>query len=846
MFKKNQLTQLGKWVITSQRKESSPLIGFLPLFESMTYDLEKDMGLTPSLNSLVEFRNGSVKMATVESVWENIGDFAVSNLSNLDVINKTIKGLEDQTVELNSLGSLIKESNLSFVSNLEINSLFLDILSGLKKFIRFTNLINASDFYHGSFTKYLLELLHIDIEQNQFTNMSAHEVYSFLTSPSKLAWIQEEREDLLEILIEEDLQGKSIYTLSDSLYYKLVRHLEKYFWLEYEQEGECCSIKYFHTALINLSESISNAKEELRKVKNQRLSLIQDKKDILEILNLSPITKRLFEVAEKFVYWKLHMREVKVRFYCCSETLFLELGKRFDLSRKEFRHLSPAEISAWLLHGSVVKKTTLQDRIEYSVWHFHQGKYEIYTGQVASDLFSIVSEDEFEQTIKSLNGVCAYRGKVIGRVRQVIDSKSMKQFRSGEILVAYMTDVSVVPAMKIAGAIVTDVGGVTCHASIISREFKVPCVIGTRIGTKLLKDGYLVEVDAENGSIEILSKNLFQDEEVSDLQNEKLQGLNIYSRLSLNTPSLFGSYVITLGSPDSEKAVITGGKGSSLGNSIQSKLPVPPGFCITSDVFKKIFWGTSTSRDINNILDKMLESDDITSLSSEIQDIVTNITFPKDLEEVILGYFQRLKAPCVAVRSSAIGEDSVESSWAGQLESFLNTTVEDLIPNIKKCWASIFSERALVYRQYQECEGDFDMAVVVQKMVNSRISGTAFSKHPVSGCETSVLIESCLGLGETLVLGQAIPTTYIIEKESFKQVSYSLGEQETLLRRSISGFGNEKVVVSKNEKHLTKLEAVKISQLVTTIENIYGFPVDVEWAFEDNQLYLLQVRPITT
>lgn len=211
--------------------------------------------------------------------------------------------------------------------------------------------------------------------------------------------------------------------------------------------------------------------------------------------------------------------------------------------------------------------------------------------------------------------------------------------------------------------------------------------------------------------------------------------------------------------------------------------------------------------------------------------------------------FSRLGSRFVAVRSSATHEDSGFASWAGQLESFLNTAEHDLLINIKRCWASLFSDRAILYRVHcGRSAGDIAAAVVVQSMVNSRISGTAFSAHPVTGDAESVLIESCIGLGETLVLGKETPSSFLVEKSTLAIRSKEIVEQKTALRRRSLGDGNEWYALSGMEacKALTDAEAIEVATLVVSIESEFGFHVDVEWAYESDMLYLLQSRPITT
>jgi pyruvate,water dikinase len=231
--------------------------------------------------------------------------------------------------------------------------------------------------------------------------------------------------------------------------------------------------------------------------------------------------------------------------------------------------------------------------------------------------------------------------------------------------------------------------------------------------------------------------------------------------------------------------------------------------------------------------------------------IVTAIVetqLPSDIERDIDAAYSMLGSSHVAVRSSAPSEDSAGASWAGQLESYMNTAHQDLGINVRRCWASVFSERAMTYRQHCGMNtGSPETAVVIQRMVDSRISGTAFSAHPVTRDPTVVFIECCAGLGETLVLGMATPSSYVVDKNTGVLVRRTRGDQGTGLRRAAAGGGNETfgLTPGTDAALLSDRELEELVAVVLRIERLVGFHVDVEWAFEDSKLYILQSRPVT-
>lgn len=470
----------------------------------------------------------------------------------------------------------------------------------------------------------------------------------------------------------------------------------------------------------------------------------------------------------------------------------------------------------------------------------------VYEGQNARDVFSIVRQESVLAT-DSVKGVCAFPGLVDGVVQQVLDVDDGDRFLRGSVLVAYMTDVGVVSAMKKASAIVTDVGGVTCHASIIAREFGIPCLIGTKIATKVLLDGYTVRVNATDGFSTVLSREVTPNQKaVTDVSED--EDLIVHdSQIPMVRPVCKeDEYIRSLEGILSGDVRIAGGKGASLGQLLQFNLPVPKGFVILTAAFEEAFFGTEQGARINRLLLEIFDQRSLRRISKVIQQLIIDMEIPSHIESQITASFEELPFDYVAVRSSATSEDSATASWAGQLDSFLNTTHDDLLLNVRQCWASLFSERAISYRIHcGSNSGNMSTAVVVQGMIDSRISGTAFSVHPVTGQSDSVLIESCIGLGETLVLGREMPTTFIVGKDNLAISYKDVSQQQNGLRRSSGGVGNELFLVDSTMKPLSDAEAQEIARLVMDVEQKFGFPVDVEWAYEGDELYLLQSRPIT-
>lgn len=297
--------------------------------------------------------------------------------------------------------------------------------------------------------------------------------------------------------------------------------------------------------------------------------------------------------------------------------------------------------------------------------------------------------------------------------------------------------------------------------------------------------------------------------------------------------------------------LLAGGKGASLGEMTNAKVPVPPGFVILSATFERFLEETDLNVEIEAILDSVNheEMHTVEHASEKIEALILGAVIPRDIAEEIQKFFERLDSKYVAVRSSATAEDSTSAAWAGQLESYLNTTEENLLENVKKCWASLFTPRAIFYRFEKDLhEQKISVAVVVQKMIESEKSGIAFSVHPVTQDRNQLIIEAGFGLGEAIVGGEITPDSYVVEKEPRRIIDININTQTKGLYRSKKG-GNEWVAISEpkaSSQVLNEKQIFELSEIILKIEDHYGFPCDIEWAIENDTLHIVQSRPITT
>ncbi len=302
---------------------------------------------------------------------------------------------------------------------------------------------------------------------------------------------------------------------------------------------------------------------------------------------------------------------------------------------------------------------------------------------------------------------------------------------------------------------------------------------------------------------------------------------------------------------DKSDVGLAGGKGASLGEMTQAGIPVPPGFVVLSASFEKFIEETGLVADIDAILDSVNheEISTVENASEKIRGLILGATMPKDIATQIMSSFKKLGAKYVAVRSSATSEDSASAAWAGQLDSFLNTDEKRLLENVRRCWASLFTPRAIFYRFEKGLHATkISVAVVVQKMVESEVSGIAFSVHPVTEDYNQLIIEASYGLGEAIVSGQVTPDSYVVEKKPRRIIERTVQVKTRGLYRSPKGDNEWKDVptVRAEAQALSDEQIEMLSTIILRIESHYGFPCDIEWAFEKGKFYIVQSRPITT
>ncbi|MBQ7701079.1 MAG: phosphoenolpyruvate synthase, partial [Candidatus Methanomethylophilaceae archaeon] len=300
---------------------------------------------------------------------------------------------------------------------------------------------------------------------------------------------------------------------------------------------------------------------------------------------------------------------------------------------------------------------------------------------------------------------------------------------------------------------------------------------------------------------------------------------------------------------------LVGGKGANLGELTRAGFPVPNAFVLTTAAYDYFIKKSNIFESINEELKSIDKNSDdtLTQASARIRDLFDKCEIPSDLKDDIKASYKKLfgkgKEGFVAVRSSATAEDLPDASFAGQQETYLNVHGEDdLFDKVRKCWSSLFTARAIAYREKQGFKHeDVKLAVVVQKMVNSEVSGIMFTVDPNSGVK-EIVIEAGFGLGEAIVGGEVTPDTYKVDKSTMNVKKKRISTQKWKYTKDPKDGHTIKANIPDKLQKVQKIDDRRISEVAEIgrqIEIHYDKPMDMEWCIEDNKVYIVQARPIT-
>ncbi len=311
------------------------------------------------------------------------------------------------------------------------------------------------------------------------------------------------------------------------------------------------------------------------------------------------------------------------------------------------------------------------------------------------------------------------------------------------------------------------------------------------------------------------------------------------------------TYVIPLSDPQADLETV-GGKGMSLAKLAKAGLPVPGGFHVTTEAYRQFVTANNLQDSINEALKTVdtAQHSMLETASQKISSFFAQAEIPGDLANAIVNAYAVLPGsnPAVAVRSSATAEDLPDASFAGQQETYLNITGADqVLEATKKCWASLWTARAIGYRARQDIGAEgVALAVVVQLMVNAEAAGIMFTANPLNGNRDEVVINAAWGLGEAVVGGAVTPDTITVSKPTGGLIARETAEKLIMTVRTETGTEEQPVPDSLQKVPvLSDEQAAQLTRYGVEIEELYGMPMDIEWTLEDGRFSIVQARPIT-
>ncbi len=376
---------------------------------------------------------------------------------------------------------------------------------------------NIVDFIDSAFSRHLLKYIEGKAALVS-SKVSKGEIFSALTTPLEEGFAPKEYLNYLKIVaeVQKDKEILALFTEKDvrlilealpPKFQKLFdEQAEKFGWIGYGAEGPGWSKEYYVDLVASLIRQGVNPQKLSKKAEMERVESLRRQRELVRDFKIEEKYQKIFEVARGFVFTKGYRKDVLFHGLWCLEFLLREFARRTNLTLKQVRQVHPWE------YRKVMKEkerwsSELARRWEFCVYFSDNGKQKIMSGEEARKFAETVHFEEKKiKFTKRLEGDCASPGKVRGVVAIINTPAENEKIERADILVSAMTNPDLMPAIRKAKAIVTDIGGLTCHAAIVSREFGIPCVVGTRIATQVLKDGSVVEVDATHGVVTIIKK----------------------------------------------------------------------------------------------------------------------------------------------------------------------------------------------------------------------------------------------------------------------------------------------------------------------------------------------------
>jgi phosphoenolpyruvate synthase/pyruvate phosphate dikinase len=528
----HELESMFKKYKNDQAKEAifclEEMPNYYPLFTSPGWNVQ----MAATFSKLYDFKSSLKTLVTIFEdnfcqLLASKHDFYTLSQEVLERVKKDdnwrekyISDLNERVIKLYQESAKLKKKNLKALSDFELAEVFESFFQIYQNLHLLHIPQTVLDFGDGAFSKYLMNYLNKKVKA---AHLSMGDVFSTLTTPLEPSRSAEEYRALLLILkdIIKDKKLKHYFSLTESriialeietinpaIAIKLKQHVNEFGSLGYGMVGPSWSQEYFIDILSSLIRQNINPEIALKESDNNRIGIEKRQRELEKKLNIDEKHVDIFKFARDLVFTKGSRKDAMFNAIAVLENLYREVARRYYLSLRQVRYFIPSELIQ-LLRGYSISAELLNERFNFSIYYS--------SAKIPSDLFLVgekaqtfiaklnIIKEEISD-VKILAGDCASPGRVRGEAKIINVIADMAKMKKGDILVSIATTPDLVPAIKKAAAIVTDVGGITCHAAIISRELGIPCVVGTKIATKVINDGMLLDVDATHGKVDMIDK----------------------------------------------------------------------------------------------------------------------------------------------------------------------------------------------------------------------------------------------------------------------------------------------------------------------------------------------------
>ncbi len=462
-----------KWKLVSTRKLN---LWYLSVLYKGMRDDTKDLIDWGYSNILDVSNNQIVRSHVLKEEGEMLGKILLNKLrEDEDFINKLVRKYQRRAKKLLEVSDKISDPDTTSLSDRELAGLFREFsraYQGVGPFLDIPIMFGEEG------TKKLKKLLN---------TRDSEKYIGILTAPPEKSYVAQEEEEFLKIIKGNDIERN------------LEKHIKKWCWIPFYETGKTWNREHYQKLIKEMSGKPGRIEKRLQELKQLPKKTEEERRKAIDKLKPSKEALVLIDSLQKIIDLKDKRRAVYTKADYNSMKLFREMAKRKGISVDQLKHLTPEETVGIFENNKLVNKELVKSRMSYYVYLMKDGNVDVLIENKAKQIEE--SEIKEEAIEEKLEGTCASIGKAIGKVKIVLDLKDLDKIKKGDILVSKFTNPNYVTAMKKVAAVITEEGGITSHAAIISREMGIPCIVGAKNVMKHLKNGEKITVDADNGLI---------------------------------------------------------------------------------------------------------------------------------------------------------------------------------------------------------------------------------------------------------------------------------------------------------------------------------------------------------